>query len=67
MKKCKYCNGTGKKTCEKCYGVGTLTDFNVSYFVVFSFPIPETVICKTCNGTGKVDCPYCNGKGEFNY
>ncbi len=48
-KNCTMCGGSGRITCPKCLGSGTLADGKT---------------CFMCDGHGKTTCPRCNGSGH---
>jgi len=54
---CSYCNGTGKTTCNRCNGKGTVPG-NVNRNKEYT--------CSKCGGRGEEDCPMCNGMGFTN-
>lgn len=57
-KYCTFCNGTGKVTCKRCGGKGTVPG-NVNWNKHYT--------CIKCGGKGEEDCPFCGGMGFTNY
>jgi DnaJ-class molecular chaperone len=67
MKKCTYCNGTGKRMCSHCNGRGYIKEPNFALFALnpgLPYASPIRTICFYCNGTGEEKCPHCDGTGK---
>lgn len=54
-KNCSYCNATGKVTCSRCGGKGTVKG-NVNS--------NRDYTCSHCGGSGKEPCGTCGGTGQ---
>lgn len=67
MKKCTYCNGTGKRMCSHCNGRGYTEQPNFGLYALnpaLPYACPIRTTCSYCNGTGKEKCPHCDGTGK---
>lgn len=47
---CRHCGGSGKATCIRCQGYGTMSDGAKCYY---------------CQGAGKTTCNACGGSGTI--
>lgn len=62
---CIHCNGTGKRTCSLCRGLGRKYKMATGYrSTLVSNSTMITYDCYRCNGTGKEKCRYCDGTGK---
>jgi len=63
MKTCDKCYGIGTIPCENCNGSGKIK--NIPHYRFEKATIyDERLLCHKCNGSGKKRCIDCDGSGE---
>lgn len=62
---CIHCNGTGKRTCSFCGGLGRKYKMGIGYrSSLVGSPTMRIYKCYRCDSTGKEKCRFCNGTGK---
>lgn len=71
---CNDCNGSGRKNCQYCDGLGVIIMFDgflgsdsggFSFIPSYTIPKYKHDPCVWCSESGKVKCDSCNGEGKI--